>query len=202
MARPRIHDEELLLDAAEILLANGEPSSLSIRSLSAATGAPSGTLYHLFGSRMEIVGRLWLRAGNRFLNLQNELIDEAVSKPGTDQPTYAVIAAAGTLWKLKERYPQSSAIISRFTRDELVSELDNEILVAKLTALDAQLIETFKRLATLTLGRADSYTVEAVRVCLTNLPSTLFSDQRLSNERASEYLEAAIKGILALNTSR
>ena len=75
MARPRTHDIDSLLDAAERLLAVNGSSAVTVRALARATGAPSGTLYHAFGSRADLLGRMWLRAAERFLAEQESAIE-------------------------------------------------------------------------------------------------------------------------------
>ena len=66
MARTATFTSGLLLDAAEQLVADGGPRGLTVESLSSATGAPVGSIYHRFPSRAVLAAELWIRAVERF----------------------------------------------------------------------------------------------------------------------------------------
>jgi AcrR family transcriptional regulator len=61
MARPRVHDPDRVLDAAESLVVACGPAAVTIRAISAAVGVSNGAVYHTFGSRMGLLARAWLR---------------------------------------------------------------------------------------------------------------------------------------------
>src|SRR4051794_31829094 len=111
MARPRIHDLEAVLDAAERLVADGGGAALTIRALAQRTGASSGSLYHAFGSRNELLGRLWLRAAKRFLALQCAAVEEHLAA-GTDYDgaVTATVAAASTPATLTRTAPMTAKL--------------------------------------------------------------------------------------------
>jgi len=56
-----------MLDAARSLVITGGPSAASARAVALATGAPSGSIYHRFPGRDDLVAAAWLRAQDRFL---------------------------------------------------------------------------------------------------------------------------------------
>lgn len=58
-------DESLLAAAAELAAAAGA-SAVTIAALAAASGAPTGSIYHRFSSRDVLLGRLWLDTVERF----------------------------------------------------------------------------------------------------------------------------------------
>jgi AcrR family transcriptional regulator len=64
--RPRLHDTETLLDAAAAIVATDGPAGLTMAGLAKATGAPSGSLYHRFGSRDALLGAVRVRAALAF----------------------------------------------------------------------------------------------------------------------------------------
>ena len=66
MGRPRIHDSDQLLDAAADIAASEGPAALSMAGVAKATGAPSGSVYHLFPTRASLLGELWLRSIRAF----------------------------------------------------------------------------------------------------------------------------------------
>jgi AcrR family transcriptional regulator len=66
MTRTATFTSSLLLDAAERLVAAGGPRALTVESLSSASGAPVGSIYHRFPSRAVLAAELWIRAVERF----------------------------------------------------------------------------------------------------------------------------------------
>ena len=68
MPRPAKHDEIGILNAAATLVAARGPSAATITAISHAMGAPSGSIYHRFRSRDELLGRLWLTKAQSFQN--------------------------------------------------------------------------------------------------------------------------------------
>lgn len=66
MGRPRIHGSDQLLDAAAQIAASDGPASVSMAGVAKATGAPSGSVYHLFPTRASLLGELWLRSIKAF----------------------------------------------------------------------------------------------------------------------------------------
>jgi AcrR family transcriptional regulator len=57
-----------MLDAARALVLSGGAAAASARGVSLATGAPSGSVYHRFPGRDDLVAAAWLRAQDRFLD--------------------------------------------------------------------------------------------------------------------------------------
>lgn len=68
MGRATIHTEDRLLDVAAVLAAAGGADALQVKALSAASGAPVGSIYHLFESRDALVAALWLSRVTVFQN--------------------------------------------------------------------------------------------------------------------------------------
>ena len=81
MPRPRIHDTEALLATATALVAAHSPAGLTMAGLAAAAGAPSGSLYHRFGSRDALLGEVRLRAIESF---ETGFVDALAREPVTE----------------------------------------------------------------------------------------------------------------------
>lgn len=194
--RPRVHDEDALLDAAEALLAE-DPEALTIRALAQRTGAPSGTLYHAFGSRPGLLARLWLRAARAFLTRQGEAIDATLGgtgRPGREQAVDAVVAASLTLADLRRERPGALLVLA-------APQPDPDALPAGLRAevaqLEADLLDHLKRLARALSGRADRRTVGLVTVCVVDLPTALLVRRPDRGVAPEPLLAAAVRGVLA-----
>lgn len=101
-----------MLDAARALVLSGGPSAASARAVSTATGAPSGSLYHRFPRRDDLVAAAWLRAQDRFLAAYlGEL-----TRPDAD----AGAAAAVVVLTWSAANPQDAALLLRYSLPDLL----------------------------------------------------------------------------------
>ena len=66
MGRRAKFSEDQILDAALAVTAEGGPGSATIGAIAGRLGAPSGSLYHRFGSRDLLMATLWTRTVRRF----------------------------------------------------------------------------------------------------------------------------------------
>ena len=197
MPRPRVYDLDAVLDAAESLAVEAGPAGVTTRSVAAAAGISNGAIYHNFGSRTELVARTWLRAARRFLDVQTELVDAALACAAAD-PVDAVVAAAQAPAVFYERRPQSAQLVWRVQRDQLLGPDLPASLAAELNDLDRRLIELMVRLSSHLWGRRDGAAVDAITVCIVDLPTAIIlSRNRISNSWARDRLSAAVRAVLA-----
>ncbi|MGA8547283.1 MAG: TetR/AcrR family transcriptional regulator [Mycobacterium sp.] len=194
MPRPRVYEPDRVLDAVESLAVASGPASVTIRAISATVGVSNGALYHTFGSRSGLMGRAWLRAGRRFLTVQNALVDQAIAKGGTRA---AVVAAADAPVVFAEQYPDSSKLLLTVRRDELLdSDLPDEI-ATELSDLDRLLVGLMIRLAVGVWDRKDARAVDTITTCIVDLPTAiLLRRDRLANATAREHLRASVRAVL------
>ncbi|MFE3098857.1 TetR family transcriptional regulator [Nocardia tengchongensis] len=191
MPRPRTHDPDLVLDAAEALAVRSGPAAVTIRAVATATGVSNGALYHTFGSRAELLGRTWIRAAHRFLTLQAELVGAAGD--GID----AVIAAAEAPAEFAARYPLSTQLFFRVRRSDLLGDDQPESVRAELDATQRTLVELMKTLAGRLWQRRDAHAVDTLTICLVDLPTAILLDRdRLANPVARQQLRAAVRAVL------
>ncbi|WP_406230075.1 TetR family transcriptional regulator [Nocardia sp. NBC_01009] len=200
MPRPRTHDPDAVLDAAQLLAVQSGPAAVTIRAVAAATGVSNGAIYHTFGSRAELLGRSWLRAAHRFLAMQTELVDThlAATAPAAIQAVIeAVLAAAETPVLFAEQFPESARLLHLVSRDELLGDEVPEALAAELAGTDRTLVELMIRLARALWDRGDARAVEVITTCLVDLPTAiLLRRDRLTDPRARHQLRAAVRAVL------
>lgn len=197
MARPRLHDLDALLDAAESLLAESDDRAVTIRAVADRAGASSGSLYHAFSSRNELLGRMWLRAALRFLDLQNRAVDAALATgDGWDAAVSATVAAATTLRDLRRESAATAEVLIRYRREALIDDGLSAELVAELRALDADLLGVLRRLSDALFGRHDRRAVETVAICVVDLPPSLLDGRRERLVDPAAALAAAVGGVL------
>ena len=106
MPRPRLHATEDLLDAAAALAAEHGPANVTMGAVAAAAGAPSGTLYHRFGSRAGLLAQVWLRTLTAF---QAGYFEAMQREPVLD----ALVAAARHVVEWSREHPRELRILLR-----------------------------------------------------------------------------------------
>ncbi|CAM3333755.1 TetR family transcriptional regulator [Mycobacterium intermedium] len=197
MPRPRVYDTDRVLDAAESLAVTSGPAAVTIRAISAAVGVSNGAVYHTFGSRAGLLGRVWLRAGRRFLDAQTALVDQALSAPGRQAGVDAVVAAADAPAVFAEQYPNSSMLLLVVRREELLEpDLPDEI-GSEIKTLETRLIGLMIRLALRVWERKDAGAVDTITTCIVDLPTAiLLRRNRLGSSTAREQLRAAVTAVL------
>ncbi|WP_068053273.1 TetR/AcrR family transcriptional regulator [Nocardia xishanensis] len=197
MPRPRTHDPDAVLDAAESLAVRGGPAAVTIRAVAAATGMSNGALYHTFGSRSGVLGRAWLRAARRFLAVQNELVD--VRSNAENGAAEAIVAAAEAPSVFAERFPDSSRLLLTVSREQLLGEDLPDDVAAEVRTAERALIDLLVRLAQRQWGRRDRRAVEVLTTCLVDLPTAiLIRRDRIAEPLAREQLRAAVRAVLAV----
>ncbi|BBX47708.1 TetR/AcrR family transcriptional regulator [Mycobacterium cookii] len=197
MPRPRVYEPDQVLDAVESLAVASGPTAVTIRAISAAVGVSNGALYHTFESRSGLMARAWIRAGRRFLAVQNALVDRALVDGDPQAPVAAVVAAADAPAVFAERYPDSSKVLLTVSREELLdSDLPDDIAI-ELRDLDRLLVGLLIRLAVGLWDRKDSRAVDTITTCIVDLPTAiLLRRNRLANPTAREHLRASVRAVL------
>src|SRR5205823_4383100 len=86
VARPRVHSDADILDAARTLVLDAGARAVTIDAIALASGAPKGSLYHRFASLNDLLAEMWIRAARR---AQEEFLR------ALDQPDAIAAAVAG-----------------------------------------------------------------------------------------------------------
>jgi AcrR family transcriptional regulator len=197
MPRPRIHDRDTVLDAAESLAVQTGPAGVTTRAVAAAVGVSNGAIYHSFRSRGDLVAQTWLRAARAFLDVQSDLVESALDERAAD-PVEAVVAAADAPAVFFNLHPQSSRLLFRVNREQLLGEDLPEDVAAALAALDRELIGLMMRLSLHLWDRRDAAAVDAITLCIVDLPTAiLLSRNRIADVWARERLRSAVRVVLA-----
>ena len=66
MGRPQLFTRQQVLDAAVSLVAAGGPPAASMAAVAEEMGGPTGSIYHRFGSREELLGEMWIGIAESF----------------------------------------------------------------------------------------------------------------------------------------
>jgi AcrR family transcriptional regulator len=173
------------------------PAAVTIRAVSASVGVSNGALYHTFGSRAGLMSRAWLRAGRRFLDIQNALVDQALSATGPPAPVAAVVAAADAPVVFAEQYPDSSKVLWAVSRKELLDTDLPDGVAAELSDLQRLLVGLMIRLAVSLWDRKDPRAVDTITTCIVDLPTAIvLRRDRWADPTAREHLRAAVRAVL------
>lgn len=196
MLRPQLHEPDFVLDSAEELVAQDGMDAVTIRALTKATGVSNGAIYRTFESRGGLLGRVWVRAERRFLDLMTSRVEDAESQPDAD-PLDAVYAAAETSLLYPEMYPGSSALLMTVRREEIASQAMPRAIADQLRASERELAEVMARLAEGLWDRSDASAVDLISTCIVDLPKWIAArDQRYSMPILRDYLRAAVRSVL------
>lgn len=148
MPRPTKHTAEAMLDAAAALLAEGGATAVTIPAVSAATGAPNGSIYHRFGSRDALLAVLWVRTVRAFqAGYLAALADDDLDRAAIDAATHVVT------WS-QHHVPEASLLLLN-RRSQLAAEFPAELgsEVADLDRSVAEALEDHARRRGATLDR-------------------------------------------------
>lgn len=201
MPRPRVHDLDRLLDIAEQLAVDAGLAAVTVRALSEATGMSNGAIYHAFGSRAGLLGQVWLRAAGRFLDLQREAVDAALTGATIRRRAVeAVVAAADTPAEFLVRHPVSGRFLLAVSREDVLALGDlPDDRAGELRRLDRVLADLFVRLSRAVFGRGDREAVAVVRDCVVELPTALLlRGHRAPDPAVRQRLAAAVRAVLTL----
>ncbi|WP_040793717.1 TetR/AcrR family transcriptional regulator [Nocardia paucivorans] len=201
MPRPRTHDPNRLLDTAEKIAVESGAAAVTVRALSEATSISNGAIYHAFGSRAGLMGQVWLRAAQRFLELQRNAVEAAFAAgPAPQNAIEAVVAAADTPAEYSIRHPISGRFLLTVRRTEILGSGDVPTEVAaRLRNLDQDLATLFVRLSRGVWNRADPESIAVIRDCVVELPAALLlRGWRTPEPAVRARLAAAVRAVLTL----
>ena len=129
MPRPQLHSTEAMLDSARDLLLEDGSRSATIEAIASASGAPTGSIYHRFGSRDELIARLWMRAVYRS---QASFVTALERQDAKD----AALAAAMSIVDFCEEHPADAKLLVTFRREDLIRSLPEGPLADELADLN------------------------------------------------------------------
>ena len=108
MPNPVKHTRDAMLDTARALVLDGGPAAASARAVAQALGAPSGSIYHRFPRRDDLIAAAWLRAQDRFLTAYLAAAEQGPA------------AAAVRVLTWSAEHPADAALLLRHALSDLV----------------------------------------------------------------------------------
>ncbi|WP_341975553.1 TetR/AcrR family transcriptional regulator [Microbacterium sp. LTA6] len=140
MPRPSRFTTDDVLDAAlRAVVENGRDATISM--IADRMGGPVGSIYHRFGSREEILVRLWLRCIRRF---QAGFIRAAEEQ---DDAFEALLACAVSIPRFCAENPDEAVGLSLYRQELLLATLPSGALRDEVAELNIGVIGLMTRLA-------------------------------------------------------
>lgn len=193
MARPAKFSSEDILDAAAVAARTHWPSP-SVAQVADLLGAPSGSIYHRFGSRDELFVSLWLRSIEHF---QGGFI-AALHEP--DPMTAAIDAALHIPRFCRERRDVAVAM-TLYRQPELLDRAPKS-LRSRVAHVNDEVTGEIAGLASRLFGRATERRIELVATACVESPYGLTRRYLRTDlpipKRLDDIVRAAASGILAL----
>lgn len=115
MPRPTLHEESQILSAASFIVAQKGPGAATMAAISEASGAANGSLYHRFGSRDRLLGRLWLNKAAAF----QDRFERALDIPDARK---AGLEGALSLPRGVRQDPEGARIMLLYRREDFLSD--------------------------------------------------------------------------------
>lgn len=163
MPRPQLHLTDTMLDAARDLLLGDGSRSATMEAIASASGAPTGSIYHRFGSRDELVARLWMRAVYRS---QASFVAALEREDAGD----AALAAAMSVIDFCEEHPADARLLVSFRREDLIGAAPEGALADELEALNRPVERSVTALARRLYGRRNRAALDRTLLAVFDLP--------------------------------
>jgi len=161
--RKTIHVPETLLDTARDLLLRDGARGATVEAISGASGAPTGSIYHRFGSRDELVTRLWIRAVRRSQSAFLEVVD-------LRDPAAAAVRAGLAVFDFCRTEPRDARLLVSFRYEDVVRDAAEGPLAEELRDLNRPVEAAVQDLARALYGRATRGAVDRVLLVVFDLP--------------------------------
>jgi AcrR family transcriptional regulator len=163
MPRPQIHTTDAMLDAARDLLLEDGSGSATIEAIASASGAPTGSIYHRFGSRDELIARLWMRAVYR----SQASFLAALERPDAKD---AALAAAQSIIDFCEEHPADARLLVSFRREDLIRSAPEGPLADELAELNRPVERAVVDLARRLYGKRSRAALDRTLMAVFDLP--------------------------------
>ena len=179
-----------MLDAARDLLLEDGSRSATIEAIADASGAPTGSIYHRFGSRDELIAKLWIRAVHR----SQASFLAALERDG---PREAALAAALSIVDFCEDHPADAQLLVGFRREDLISAIPEGPLADELAVLNRPVERALVQLARRLYGRRSRAALDRTLLAVFDLPYGAARRHLITGSRLPRGLRADLSSAVA-----
>ena len=183
MPRPKLHPTDTMLDAARDLILEDGSRSATVEAIAGASGAPTGSIYHRFGSRDELITRLWMRAVYRS---QASFVTALERRDAKD----AALAAAMSIIDFCEEHPADAQLLVSFRREDLIRSAPEGPLADELADLNRPVERAVVHLARRLYGTRSRAALDRTLMAVFDLPYGAVRRYLISGARMPTGLRA------------
>jgi AcrR family transcriptional regulator len=184
--RPPKFDEDEILAAAGRLIATHGTSGATIGAIARTVGAPTGSIYHRFGSRDRLLAEVWLRAASAF---QSALFERLASSPAPE----AGLAAALYMAQRVRDHPREARLLLHHRREDFVDRGWSIATRRRAEELGRQIEMELSGFSRRLCGSADTRTLRYVRYAVLEAPFAAVRRHVAANERPPPYVDLLIR---------
>ena len=175
------------------LVADRGPQAVTVAAVAKEAGAPTGSIYHRYRSREQLLAELWMDVVEAFQSAFVETLARA------DDVASAVEAARFMKsWTLD--HPLEARLLLLHRRQDFVSGDWPPDLAARAAALEPQLGSSLREFALRACGRADADTMARLRYALLDAPFGAIKPYVQGRKRiplvVDELIETTAKAVL------
>lgn len=163
MGRKAMFERQDMRGAALRLVADRGPQAVTVAALAQELGAPTGSIYHRYRSREQLLAELWMDVVEAF---QQGFITKLA---GADDIAGAVEAALFMISWTRE-HPLESRLLLLHRRQDFVAAEWPADLVDRAEGLEPQIGAALRAYAQRAFGHADADTVARLRYALLDAP--------------------------------
>lgn len=175
-----------MLDAARGLVLGGGSGSATIEAIAEASGAPVGTIYHRFGSRDELVTRLWMRAVYRSQASFLAAIEG-------NEPRAGAVAAGLSILGFCSREPEDGRLLVSYSREDLIRAAPAPEIERELKELNAPVERAVRDLTRAIHGRVTKAATQHVMLIVFDLPYGAVRRHLAAGRKPPRGLEADLR---------
>ena len=186
MPRPTLHSTDAILDSARELLLEHGAGSATIEAIAGASGAPTGSIYHRFGSRDAMLARLWIRAVRRSQ-------DDFLAACGAENPHAAALGAARSIIEFCRSHPADARLLVSFRREDLMQATGDDELKAELEDLNRPVQKAVMLLARRLFGSANRRNLDRTVLATFDLPYGAARRYLIMGTPLPRHLEADVE---------
>jgi AcrR family transcriptional regulator len=163
MPRPAKHNESSILKATAAIVASRGPTAATISAIGHAIGAPSGSIYHRFQTRDELLGRLWLNKAAFFQ-------DRSIAALNGPDPEEAALAAALSIPQAVREDFNGARIMLLHRRQDFLSETWPAEMQAEAHRLGEQVQDGIAQITRRLFGRNSAFARQVATFAILDLP--------------------------------
>lgn len=163
MGRPAKFSNDDIIAAATQVAADHGPARASVARIARALRAPTGSIYHRFASRGEMLGEAWLQAAESF---QNGFAERLLGA----EPRSAGLCAVRWVPALVRAEPERARVLTLYRRADFLDRKWPRPLARRAQALQQQMASGLREFGARLSGRTDAEAMRILTFALAEAP--------------------------------